>query len=93
MGCEFNFEELRAQNKVDAKAEVEEIIERAAYEYGHGGYSGSFAEAFGTTFDDSEMKDVAAAEAYLMDHAEKWGAAVIVKTKDGHYCVGAACSS
>ena len=92
MGCEFNFEELRAQNKADAKAEVEELIRQAEYDYGHGGYSGTFAEAQGTAFEDREMENVEEAEAYLEEHAVKWGPAVIVKTKDDRYCVGAWCS-
>lgn len=47
MGCEFNFGDLSATNDKDAVKDALSLIERAAYEHGHGGYTGSFAEAFG----------------------------------------------
>lgn len=94
MGCEFNFEQLKATNDEAAKQEVERLIDQAAHEHGHGGYSGSFAEANGCKIDKSVLFDsVSDAEEWLDEHAEKWGPAIVVVTKAGEYCVGANCSS
>ncbi len=93
MGCEFNFKVLRAQSESDARQEVYRIIENAAWEYGHGGYSGSFAEANGIAVHKNTFLDLDDAEKWLDENAEKWGPAIIAKTKDGTYCVGANCSS
>ena len=93
MGCEFNFRVLKAKNDVDAKTEVVAIIEQAAYDYGHAGYTGSFAEADGVVLSLNILENLDAAESWLDEHAEKWGPAIIVKTEAGEYCVGALCSS
>ena len=47
MGAEFNFKILDAKNDVDAKDEGHELIKQCKHEYGHGGYTGSFAECTG----------------------------------------------
>lgn len=94
MGAVFNFEQLEATNDRDAKKEVESLICQARYEYGHGGYTGSFAEVDGCLINKSFLFDsIFATEEWLGEHAEKWGPAIIVLTKDGIYCVGAICSS
>lgn len=93
MGCEFNFKVLKAQSKKEALAEAETIIAQAAYEHGHGGYTGSFAEAQGVEFVDSDLANANEAEKWLDDYADKWGPAIVVLTKDGKFCMGANCSS
>ena len=93
MGCEFNFRVLKAKNDVDAKTEVVAIIEQAAYDYGHAGYTGSFAEADGVKLKSKVFETIDEAEGWLDENAEKWGPAVVVKTKAGEYCVGALCAS
>lgn len=94
MGCEFNFEILNATNDKDALKEVSEMIAFAKYEYGRGGYSGTFAEAQGCVIYKEVVFDaISEAEEWLDEEAEKWGPAIIVLTRDGQYCVGAHCSS
>ena len=94
MGAEFNFAELKAKDDKAALAEAREVIERAGRKYGHGGYSGSFAECPSATVAEAEPFDSPdAAEEWLEEHAEKWRDALIVKTKDGSYYMGAWCSS
>lgn len=93
MGYEFNFTKLKARSKKEALAEAETIIAQAAYEYGHGGYTGSFAEAQGVEFVESDMADEEQAEEWLSDYADKWGPAIITLTKNGKFCMGANCSS
>jgi len=94
MGCEFNFCKLKAKTVEEAKREVNAIIEQAAYDHGHSGYTGSFAEATGVVYDNSVVHDDPEdAEEYLVDFADKWGPAIIVKVADGAFYVGANCSS
>lgn len=93
MGCEFNFEVLKATTPVDAVNEGLALIEQAAYDYGHAGYSGSFAEAWGVEFRSEEFDNEAEAEAWLDVNAKKWGPALIVKVTNGPYFIGANCSS
>lgn len=47
MGNQFNFQRLEASNAADAKQEGGELIDKAKFEKGHGGYSGSWAECTG----------------------------------------------
>jgi hypothetical protein len=91
MGCEFNFEKLRATNATDAAAEGQRLIDQAAYEYGHGGYTGSWAECAGVDV-RREIVDPAEVKTWLDYHAEKWGPMLIVQAGDNFYA-GANCSS
>ena len=94
MGCRFNFELLESTSDNTAKIEVANLIRSAADENGRGGYSGSFAEATGYSFNKSVLHDsVAAAKEWLYEQTEKFGPAIVVVTKSGQYCVGAFCSS
>lgn len=93
MGAEFNFKKLNAKTAYDAVAEGEEAIEQAAYDYGHAGYTGSFAECDGVHVTDYVAADEEDAEQWLGDNAVKWGPMLIVALKDGGYCAGAWCSS
>lgn len=94
MGAQFNTAMLRATNDPDAYKEGEALIEKALYDHGHAGYSGSFAECNGVNVDSTFMFDSAqAAEEWLMDNAEKWGPMEIVKVNNGPYIAGAWCSS
>ena len=93
MGAEFNFERLEATSDETALAEGLALIKQAAWDYGHAGYTGSFAECNGVSVDRPPLEDEAAAKEWLLDNAEKWGPMLIVKTKDGTFYAGAWCSS
>ena len=56
------------------------VIDTAKYDHGHGGYSGSFAEARGVEVRArlTPFASVREADAYLMNEAEKWGPLVVV---------------
>lgn len=100
MSAEFNFTKLLAKTKDEALHEGFDLIEQAAYDYGHSGYTGSFAECDGVEFVyadvyNSVMKrfdSVDAAEEYLDRTALKWGPMLIVAVGDDFYA-GAWCSS
>lgn len=92
MGAEFNFERLEATDDATAKVEAEAMCDQARYDYGHAGYSGSFAEKHDIEFIKQKFATIQQAEEYIDEHAEKWGAALIARTDEG-YCFGAWCSS
>lgn len=93
MGCIFNFKILAAKTEHEARLEAEQTIQRAAWEHGHGGYTGSFAEATGLRIDRHTPTDATAAEEWLDENAEKWGPAVLVQDASGIWYMGANCSS
>lgn len=98
MGAVFDGVTIRdARNDTEAVAFCRQAIRDAQWEYGHGGYSGTLAEADGAIVDTSkEFTSVQDAYDYLEDVAEKWGPAVGVRVKVDDkllYVFGAWCSS
>jgi hypothetical protein len=94
MGCSFKCIALQANQRDSAMAEARSVIEQECCEYGHGGYTGTFAEAQGCEVAQHPLLDNReAAEDWLNDHAQKWGPALLVVTTDGKYYMGANCSS
>lgn len=94
MGAEFNFTELKVKTEKAAIKAGREVIEQALYDYGHAGYSGSFAEADGVeVVKHYTPANLAEAEKWLDENAAKWGPALIVRCADGTWCMGAICSS
>jgi hypothetical protein len=93
MGCNFNFQKLNAKTKHEAVQQAQAVIEQAKYDYGHAGYSGSFAEAQGVEVRAWQAKDAADAEQWLDENAEKWEAALLIMDRDGNWYMGANCSS
>ena len=95
MGAEFDFQALKASTKEDAIDEVDKIIEKCLYDYGHAGYTGTLAETSGTevVVPDSQIKDEQDAYDWIDSHSEKWGPALIIRDTSGNYYVGAWCSS
>jgi hypothetical protein len=78
MGAEYcyttiNDPELKMTDK-EIKAAAQGVIEQAEYDYGHSGYSGSFAEKTGVTIlRDEVFMDEAAADKFLADlDTNKW---------------------
>ena len=47
MGAVFNCEKLKAKNDAQALNEGRKLIADCRHEYGHGGYTGTFAECSG----------------------------------------------
>ena len=67
----------------DPKAAFQEIVERAIYNYGHSGYSGTIKEKDGfeilTKPDGKDLSDFIDEK---MDENDKWGAAYCIELKD-----------
>lgn len=93
MGAIFNFQRLKSKTSPDALREANDVIAAAAYEHGHGGYTGSFAEARGAEIASFTPDGAAQAEEWLDENAEKWGSALLVQDKAGVWYMGALCSS
>lgn len=93
MGAEFNFETLMGKTAEEVRKEGLEVIDQAAWDYGHAGYTGSFAEAQGVELRPEKFPTAEAAEEWLSENCQKWEAALIVQVIDGPYVMGAWCSS
>ena len=95
MGAQFQFETLTATSDETAVTEGQAIIEKDAWDYGHAGYTGTFAECTGVEVvtEHPPFKGEEEAREWLIDAAEKWGPMLIVKDKDGVRYAGAWCSS
>lgn len=97
MGANFDGVRIHAKDDTEAVAMCRQAIRDSQWENGHGGYSGTLAEADGAVVDRGKVFNSAEeAWEYLEDVAEKWGPAVGVKVKDGDktfYIFGALCSS
>ena len=95
MGACFNMFSCRADSDTDAINKCHDYISDCKYESGHGGYTGTFAEAHGVELTNKCFDSRDDAYWWLEDHAQKWGPALGVKvnTKDGAvYLFGALCS-
>lgn len=93
MGAEFVDERLKATTRDEAISEVKQIIEQCLHDYGHAGYTGTFAESDGVNVVEREMKDYDEAYDWLIDNCRKWGPVLVVKTMADGYVAGAWCSS
>ena len=92
MGCEYNFEMLKATHKEAALAEAQHLIDQAMWEHGHGGYTGSWAECCGVDIVSCGSTPGAEIEDFLDTKAEKWGPMLVTEC-DGRWYAGALCSS
>ena len=96
MGAEYNETILDARTPEDARSEFAAVIEGAAWENGHGGYTGTFAECPGLTITKQVFDAKDAGTAWLEQNAQKWEDALAVKIRlpgqNWYYLVGAWCS-
>ena len=98
MGAVFNSGFCPKTDKTLIREQFEQIQEQDRYENGHS-YSGGFGMAHGIEFLASPSFEAQEeADAYLAEHAEKWGPALAVAIvgSDGQakgWYIGAWCSS
>lgn len=95
MGAVFETLRVYKDTREEAREECQRYISDCQWEYGHGGYSGTFAEATGVIFTDRTFTHRENAYDYLIEKAEKWGPAVGVLVDDeeeAYYLFGAWCS-
>jgi|PlaIllAssembly_1097288.scaffolds.fasta_scaffold00012_23 hypothetical protein len=95
MGATWCETQLEADDRTAATAEFRNLCEQAAYEHGHGGYSGTFAEKLGhgVVFRPGLYPTRENARHLLQRDASKWGAALAVRVRGyGGWMVGGWCS-
>jgi hypothetical protein len=95
MGAEFQYYSFK---KKPTQEEYDTMCEQAAWDYGHAGYSGTLAEAFGPMIEaDMHFKSADLAETWLCDNADKWEPATLVSYETPEnkkrWALGAWCSS
>lgn len=92
MGANFETINVIAQDKESLKKQWADIVQRAFYDYGHSGYSGSFAEKEGLQIMPGKW-----AERLAYDHAlnnnPKWGPAWAYQVADDEWFIAGWCSS
>lgn len=93
MGAEFVYETLKAETREEAIYEVTQIIKQCLHDYGHAGYTGTFAESDGVSVVDVYVDDYDKACDWLLENCRKWGPVLVVKTRDDCYVAGAWCAS
>jgi hypothetical protein len=95
MGAEFNFMVIEKEMSEDElKEKWAEIKEKAEYDHGHSGYTGSFAEKNDIEIIETEKPmEEKEAEKFIMNNNDKWGDASAIKLNNGKWCIGGWCSS
>jgi hypothetical protein len=96
MGAEFCFKAIGSKmTGKEAVVAAEKVIAEACYMHGHGGYTGSFAEALGAELPKTMpvIEDAEKAYEWLDSNTEKWEAALVIHDKAGNWYMGALCSS
>lgn len=82
MGAEFYCQKVKAKSVSELTAAFSSLVSQAQYEHGHGGYTGTFAEAPGLTVDESvTFSTYNEAENYIDSKAQKWEDAIAVRVK------------
>ena len=83
------------QKANELKAEAEKIFEQSAYDFGHSGYTGSFAEKDEITIHrDKVFDDAEAAQKFIDDlDSDKWGPADVVPVQGIGWLMAGWCSS
>lgn len=83
--------------KRPTQKDYDNLVERAAWDYGHAGYSGTFAEAGGTMQVLSRhFGSFGEAQSWVQNHHEKWDPGILVSYSSGdetRWYLGAWCSS
>ncbi len=97
MGAERDSETVEAQTVAEVEVKFEEIREQRAYDFGHAGYTGSFAEkSEGVTILPVPNKLAFWTIDALEEQADdlgKWGPAIAGKIDAEHYYIVGYCSS
>jgi len=94
MGANYvSFNSRGTESEVRRAFEIEQEQDR--FENGHS-YSGGIGMARGLAFKSNVFQSDKEADTWLMDHAQKWEAAIAVIVREGdcksHFRIGAWCS-
>lgn len=96
MGACFQTVSFKTSDGNDAVERCHEYINRCKYDYGHAGYTGTFAECTGAIMTDKVFGSTSDAMDWLDENTNKWGPAVGVTIKlldkEPYIMFGAICS-
>ena len=97
MGACFDEFTAKTNDRDEAVKLCYDYISDCKWDFGHAGYTGTFAECDGVQILSKEFASESDAYDWLIDNAEKWGPALGVKINplegDHYYYFGAGCSS
>ena len=82
MGACEDLRPVKASTVTALRAHYENIVAECLHEYGHGGYTGTFAESPDLSIGDFDASDEAEAEQYILDNARKWENTLAVRIGD-----------
>lgn len=69
------------------------IVDQAAWDHGHGGYTGTFAEKHELLIQRGDDWTLETAREHCSEHNDKWGPAFAYHLADGRWYIGGWCSS
>ena len=93
MGAVFQSTQTDFAKPATAIRRGHNMIEDCQYNYGHAGYSGTFAEASGVKMTDKVFDTMREAEDWLDENCQKWGPILIVAVREPKALIyGALCS-
>ena len=92
MEADFQQTLIRCEKK-ELQRRYDDICDSCAYEYGHSGYTGTFAEAKGRLSIQPGTWDMDKAAEHCEDKHQKWEPAFAYDLGNGQWYVGAWCSS
>lgn len=97
MGACFQAVSFKTTDVKEAISRCHDYIDECKYDYGHAGYTGTFAECPGAVMTSMVFTNVRDAEDWLDENAEKWepalGVTVKVPDEEPFIMFGAVCSS
>ena len=79
MGAFFDSTTVDACEPAQLQEWYKTACEQARFEDGHSGYSGTIATTHGLTIADKTFNRYSEGEAWIVEHAEKWASALVVK--------------
>lgn len=83
MGSQFHTAVFEGNlTKSEVVSRYNSLVEEERYEYGAGGYSGTFATLSGIRVLEEVFPSHQEAENYISENAEKWGSALAVRYRD-----------
>ena len=93
MGADFDSTTIRAKNEQELRNAYAAVQRDCAWEHGHGGYTGTFAEAAPGLTIQRGIWNYEEAVTHCEDNHPKWEAAWAYNLGNGKWFVGAWCSS
>lgn len=96
MGCNFQYETVEAASEMELRSKYADIVAECEYDYGHAGYTGTFAEKHKLEIvvgiNDDQVPEEYAYD-HCIEHNQKWGPSSAYYLGNNKWFVGGWCSS